>query len=87
MRTALIILGGFLLLGACLLAGRTVGGNVTMVTAAKVFIAIWLVAAGVNMWVGVARAGYSVAEEMPIFLLIFALPAGAAAFIWWKFSS
>ena len=86
MRTALIILAGFLLLGACVLAGRMVGGNPTMVNAAKVFIVTWLIAAGVNMWVGVAMAGYSVAEELPIFLLIFALPAAAAGFVWWKFS-
>ena len=57
-----------------------------MVNAAKVFIALWLIAAGVNMWVGVAKAGYSVTEELPIFLLIFALPAAAAGFAWWKFS-
>jgi len=25
-------------------------------------------------------------EELAIFLLIFAVPAGAAAFVWWKFS-
>jgi len=89
MRTAIIILGGFLLLGICLLAGRFTGGaaaTAAMATAAKVFIAIWLVAAGINMWIGVAKAGYSVVEELPIFLLIFALPAGAAAFVWWKFS-
>lgn len=86
MRTAIIIFGGFLLFGACLVAGRMVGGNETMVNAAKVFIVLWLIAAGVNMWVGVAKAGYSVAEELPIFLLIFPLPTSAAAFIWWKFS-
>jgi len=38
------------------------------------------------MWVGVARAGYSIAEEFPIFLLVFAIPAVVALFIWWKFS-
>jgi hypothetical protein len=38
------------------------------------------------MWVGVNRAGYSVTEELPIFLLIFAIPAGVASFVWWKFS-
>ena len=86
MRTALIILGGILLLGTCLAAGRMVGGNATMVNAAKAFIVIWLLAAGVNMWVGVAKAGYSVMEELPIFLVIFALPAAAAAFVWWKLS-
>jgi hypothetical protein len=38
------------------------------------------------MWMGVARAGYSVAEELPIFLAIFAIPAGVALFVWWKYS-
>ena len=88
MRTAVIILGGFLLLGLCLLAGRWLGGSsgAALDTAARIFIPIWLAAAGLNMWVGVAKAGYSVAEELPIFLLIFALPAAAAGFVWWKFS-
>ena len=85
MRTAIIILGGFFLLGACLLAGRMVGGNATMVNAAKVFIVIWMIAAGVNMWVGVAKAGYSVSVELPIFALIFAVPAAAAVLVRWKF--
>jgi hypothetical protein len=47
---------------------------------------IWLVVALINMWLGVSRAGYSVVEELPIFLVIFAIPAAAAAFIWWRFS-
>ena len=38
------------------------------------------------MWVGVSKAGYSVAEELPIFLLIFAIPAAIAIFLWWKYS-
>ena len=88
MRTMMIILGGFVLLGLFVLAGRLIGGAGTqpMVTAAKVFIPIWMVAALLNMWIGVTSAGYSVAEELPIFLLIFALPAAGALFIWWKFS-
>ena len=88
MRTMMIILGGFVLLGLSVLAGRLIGaaGTQSMVTVAKVFIPIWLVAALLNMWMGVTSAGYSVAEEFPIFLLIFALPAIGALFIWWKFS-
>jgi len=88
MRTIIIILGGVLLLGLCLLGARVIGGTGTgaMVTAVKVFIPVWLVAASLNMWVGVSRAGYSVTEELPIFLLIFAIPAGVASFVWWKFS-
>jgi hypothetical protein len=87
MRTALVILGGFVLLGVMLLAGRWLGGDAGrgIVVAAQIFIPVWLAAAGLNLWVGVAKAGYSIGEELPIFLLIFALPAAAAAFAWWKF--
>jgi hypothetical protein len=87
MRTIIIILGGFLLLAVCIGVVRLLGGGVvTIGTTVKVFIPIWLIAAGINMWIGVSRAGYSVAEELPIFLLIFSLPAAAALFILWKFS-
>ncbi len=88
MRTMIIIAGGFLLLGLAVLAGRWIGGTGTgsMVTATKIFLPIWLLVALLNMWMGVARAGYSVTEELPIFLLIFALPAAVAVFIWWKLS-
>jgi hypothetical protein len=88
MRTVIIILSGLLLLGVCVLAGRLAGGAGAgaMVASAKIFLPIWLVAALINMWVGVSRAGYSVAEELPIFLVIFAIPAAVAAFLWWKFS-
>ena len=87
MRTIMIIVGGFVLLGLSVLAGRWMGGAGTssMVIAAKVFIPIWLVAALVNLWMG-TRAGYSVAEELPILLLIFPAPAAVALFIWWKFA-
>ena len=83
----IIILGGILLLGLALLAGRWIGGTAAgMVTAAKIFMGLWLVAALANMWIGVASAGYSVTEELPIFLVIFAVPAAVAGFVWWKFS-
>jgi hypothetical protein len=88
MRTALIILGGFVLLGVFVLVARLAGGNAAdkaMVIATQVFIPVWLALAGVNMWVGISK-GFSVSLELPILLLIFALPAAAAAFIWWKFT-
>ena len=86
MRTIIIIVGGFVLLGLSVLAARWIGtGTSSMVTAAKVFIPIWLVVALVNLWMG-TRAGYSVTEELPILLLIFAAPAAVAALLWWKFS-
>jgi hypothetical protein len=83
----IIILGGLMLFGLALLITRWIGtGTGRMVTAAKVFLPLWLVVALVNMWIGVAQAGYSVTEELPIFLSIFAVPAAAAVFVWWKFS-
>lgn len=85
MRTAIIIIGGLILLGIFMLVGRWSGGGASMVTAAKIFIPVWLAAALLNMWAGVARAGYSMTEELPIFLAIFAIPALVAAFVWWKF--
>jgi hypothetical protein len=87
MRSAIIIVGGLVLLGFFALAGWWLGGGPqSTTTAAKLFIPIWLAAALINMWLGVSRAGYSVAEELPIFLVIFAIPAAIAAFIWWRFS-
>ena len=46
---------------------------------------IWLAATGFNMWVGVSRAGSSIAEELPIFLLLFAIPTILALVVKWKF--
>jgi hypothetical protein len=32
----------------------------------------------------VSRAGYSVGEELPIFLLIYLVPGALAAIVWWR---
>ena len=86
MRTPLFLLAGFLLLAAALLLGRLFSSNYpgATLTATTAYVALWLIIAGVNMWVGVAKAGYSVAEELPIFLLIFAVPAAVAVLLKWK---
>ena len=87
MRTAVIISGGLVLLGLFALAGWRFGGGARgLATASIGFVVIWLVIALANMWVGVTRAGYSVAEELPIFAVIFAVPAAVAAIVWWKTS-
>jgi hypothetical protein len=87
MRTLVIIIGGLVLLGLSLFVSRWIGaGPHAMGIAAKVFVPVWLAIALLNMWMGVARAGYSVAEELPIFLVIFLIPAGVALFIAWKFA-
>lgn len=88
MRTIIIIVAGLVVLALFAAGGWRFGsGAASLVSAVKVFIAVWLVAALVNMWMGVARAGYSVAEELPIFLVIFLVPAAVAAFLWWKNAS
>ena len=86
-HTIKVIAGGFVLLAVCLLIGRWVGGptpGTGLATAAKVFMPLWLVAAGINMWLGVAKAGYSVADEAPIFLVVLAVPVAVALIVlWW----
>jgi hypothetical protein len=86
MRTVLFLIAGFLMLAASLLLGRLFSANYpgATVVAIVAFVALWFAIAAANMWVGVARAGYSVAEELPIFSLIFALPAAVAIFLKWK---
>ena len=79
MRTILILAAGLALLGLCVLAGKLAGNSKpAMAKGALVFLPLWLACAALNMWVGVTSAGYSVMEELPIFLLIFAVPAAAA---------
>ncbi len=87
MRTALFLLAGFLFLAASLIVGKLFSANYpSSTTAATIFfVVLWCVIAGVNMWAGVARAGYSVAEELPIFALIFGLPVAVAVIAKWKF--
>jgi hypothetical protein len=86
MRTALFLVAGLLLLAGSLLLGRLFSSNYpgAPLVATVVYVALWFVIAGANMWVGVARAGYSVNEELPIFLLIFGLPAAVAIILKWK---
>lgn len=54
-------------------------------TAHPGFIALWFLVTAANMWVGVAKAGYSASEELPIFLLLFGVPAAVALVLKWKF--
>ncbi len=84
MRTALIIVGGYALwalsLGTARLTGDSSGWGATLV-----FLVVWFGVAAVNMWFGVAKAGYSFSEELPVFLLIFLVPSLVAVIVKWKF--
>jgi uncharacterized membrane protein YwaF len=87
MRTVLFLAAGLLLLAGVVLLGKLFSSNYPGAPrlAAIAFVVLWLAIAAANMWVGVAKAGYSVAEELPIFLLIFALPAAVAILVKWRF--
>lgn len=80
----MVIAAGFGLLLLCAAIGRLIGGPIGVSRAALVFLPLWLLGAGVNMYIGVAGAGYSVADELPIFLLVSTVPAIAALFLWRK---
>jgi hypothetical protein len=87
MHTLKVIVGGFLLLGVCLLVGRWMGGAAAVVgVAIKCFLVLWLIAALINMWVGVSKGGYSIKDEAPVALLVFAVPAIISILIWWRSS-
>jgi hypothetical protein len=87
MRTFLFFLVGFLLLAACLTLGRLFSAHYPGAThaATVAFISLWLVISAFNLWVGVSKAGYTLGDELPIFLLIFAVPAAVAIILKWRF--
>jgi hypothetical protein len=69
-----------------MLLGRLFSSNFPGATyaATVIFIGVWLVLSSANLWVGVAKAGYTLSEELPIFLLIFALSVGVAIILRWR---
>jgi hypothetical protein len=76
MRTALIILGGFVVWGIFVAAAKISNNSSrTIGTATIAFVVVWFFVAAVNMYFGVARAGYAFREELPIFLVIWLVPA------------
>jgi len=87
MHTLIVLAVGFLLLGVTLLVARLFGGpgSGPLAVAALWFLPLWLIGAGINLWIGVTGAGYSVKEELPIFLLVFLVPAVVALLLWWRY--
>jgi hypothetical protein len=88
-HTAKVIAGGFALLLLCILVSRLIGGvdqTPILARGALIFIPLWFVGAGINMWFGVTKAGYSVKEELPFFFIVFLIPAAAAFLLYWKYS-
>jgi hypothetical protein len=86
MRTLLFLIAGLLLLASCLVLAKLFAAHypdAVRLTAIG-YVALWFLIAGGNMWVGVAKAGYSIAEELPVFLLIFGVPASFAIVLEWR---
>jgi hypothetical protein len=85
MRTLFFIVGGLVLWAIITGVTRVINkpaGNSWMPTI--VFAVIWFIIAAVNMWVGVTQAGYSVMEELPIFVLLYLLPVAIAVVLKYK---
>ena len=87
MHTIMVIGGGLVVLAIFLLVGRSLGGGsvAAAARAALWFIPVWFVAAAGNLRIGVQH-GYTVAEELPIGLIVFGVPAAVALLFWWRFS-
>jgi len=86
MRTSLFLLAGLLLLGATFVLTRLFASNYqnAPTVALVIYLLVWLALTAFNMWTGVTRAGYGAMEELPIFLLLFGIPAIAAVLVRWK---
>lgn len=84
MHTILVISGGLLLLGAAVGIGRWPGFGAPSSLGPIMlgFLAVWFAATAINLWFGVTRAGYTIAEEIPINLVVFLVPAVAAILVW-----
>ena len=87
MHMAMVMGAGVLLLVVFVMFGWLWGASAAgMALAAKVFVPVWLLVAFTNMWVGVTHAGYTVRQELPILLIVFAVPAVIAAIAVWQLS-
>lgn len=87
MHMAMTMGAGVLLLVVFVLFGWLWGASgAAMALAAKAFLPVWLLVALLNMWVGVTHAGYTVREELPILLIVFAVPAVVAGLVAWQLS-
>ena len=84
MHTAAVIGIGFVVLGLAMSLGHSLGGMMGAAKFALYFLPVWLLAAGANMLIGIKSAGYSATAELPVLLVVFALPAAAAVIAWWR---
>jgi hypothetical protein len=84
-----IVAAGLAILAVCLLLGWRVSRTnriAGFVRAARLFLPMWLLSTAVNMWFAMTYGGHTFVQELPVFLLVFAIPAAAAMAIWWRVS-
>ncbi|MGF1641007.1 MAG: hypothetical protein ACFCUO_08660 [Rhodospirillales bacterium] len=85
MHMILVISGGLMILAVFALFGWLWGHDTaSTATGARWFVPVWVAVALVNMWVGVTKAGYTVAQELPILLVVIAVPAVVAVVVAWQ---
>ena len=86
MRTILFLISGLLLMASLLIAAKLFSEHFPAAPnwAFAAGFTVWLGITGANMWIGVNKAGYSVAEELPILLLLFAVPVAFAVLARWR---
>jgi hypothetical protein len=82
MYTLMAIGGGLAVLVVLLLLTRLIWGATAVAKAALVFIPIWAVIAAIYVGLGVTQYGYSVTQELPMFVLDFGVPAVVALLVW-----
>ncbi len=84
MHTIKMIILGLAVLMVFLVMGRSTTAPRGIATAAFSFLSLWLIIAATNTYMVGADAGYSVTQAMPVFLLVFAVPALVAFVLWRK---
>ena len=72
-HTAMVLLGGFVLLAAMVGLGRP-----SRAQAALRFIPLWAILSLANMLIGIFQAGYGWVEEAGVLAIVFGVPAVAA---------
>lgn len=87
MRSVIIMSLGLILWAASLATAKFLGNlnPLAKSTTTYIFIGIWFVLSSLNLYYG-TKAGYTVLEELPIFLMIFLIPSLVAFFVQRKFS-
>ena len=87
MRTILFLVAGLFLMASLLIVAKMFSEHFPSAPnwAVVLGLSLWLMITATNMWIGVSKAGYSVADELPILLLLFALPAAAVVLVRWRF--